>query len=139
MAKRLDHRWHSECRLLRWRGVLRWKVHLEYPHLHDHHNDLPLALEKLQIRTEWLSDYAKSFGIRASRVANLVETLFDKMFYICNFRNLKFYALEKLQIKTEWLSDYAKSFGISASRVAKLVETLFDKIFYICNFRNLKF
>ena len=55
------------------------EIDLEYPpHLLDHHIDLPLAPEKLQIKTEWLSDYAKSFGIPASRVAKLVETLFDK-------------------------------------------------------------
>ena len=60
---------------------------------------MPLAPEKLQIKTDWLSDYAKSFGIPASRVAKLVETLFDKNFYICHFRNLKFYVEKGLTVK----------------------------------------
>ena len=39
------------------------EVDLKYPpHLHDLHNGLPLAPEKLIIRPSWLSPFAKSFG-----------------------------------------------------------------------------
>ena len=39
------------------------EVDLAYPPaIHDIHNDLPLAPEKIQIPTEWRSDYANSFG-----------------------------------------------------------------------------
>ena len=75
------------------------EVDLEYlPHLHDHHNALPIA-QKLQIETEWLKEYAKPFGIPASRVVKLVETLFDKNVYICRFRNWKVYVAKGLPEK----------------------------------------
>ena len=68
------------------------EVDLHYPSsLHDSHNDLPLAPEKLNVKSEWLSDYATSFGYPTSGVAKLVETLFDKFFYVCHYRNLTFY------------------------------------------------
>ena len=57
------------------------EVDLQYPgSLHDSHNDLPLAPEKLTVKSGLLSDYATSFGYPTSGVAKLVETLFDKFF-----------------------------------------------------------
>ena len=54
------------------------EVDLKYPsHLHDFHNGLPLAPEKVCIRPSWLSPYANSFGIMASKTPKLVETLYD--------------------------------------------------------------
>ena len=113
------------------------EVDLEYPpRLHDHHNDLPLAPEKLKIKTEWLSDYAKSFGIPASRVAKLVETLFDKNFYICHFRNLDFYVEKGLTVKrlhrvlqfdqSCWLGNYISK----NTALRKQAKTDFDKNFF---------
>ena len=113
------------------------EVDLEYPpHLHGHHNDLPLAPEKLEIKTEWLSDYAKSFGIPASRVAKLVETLFDKNFYICDFRNLKFYVEKGSTVKrlhrvlqfdqSCWLGNYISK----NTALRKQGKTDFDKNFF---------
>ena len=68
------------------------KVDLEYfPHMREHHNDLELAYKKLQIKSEWLSDYAKSFGIPAPQVAKLVETLSDNYFHVCRIRILRLY------------------------------------------------
>ena len=76
------------------------EVDLEYPrHLYDHHNNLPLAPEKLRILSEWLSDYVKYFGFPASRVAKLVGNLFKKYFHVCHVRNLKFYVEKDLTVK----------------------------------------
>ena len=76
------------------------EVDLEYLlHLQDHQNNLPLAPEKLPSKTEQLSDYAMSFGTPASRVAKLIENLFDKNFYFSHFRNLKFYVEKGLTVK----------------------------------------
>ena len=113
------------------------EIYLENPpHLHDHHNDWPLAPEKLQIKTEWLSDYAKSFGIPASRVAKLVETLLDENFYICHFRNLKFYVEKGLTVKrlhrvlqfdqSCWLGKYISK----NTALRKQGKTDFDKNFF---------
>ena len=52
------------------------EVDLKYPsHLHDSHNGLPLAPEKVCIRPSWLSPYANSFGVKASKTPKLVETI----------------------------------------------------------------
>ena len=75
------------------------EVDLEYlRHLHDHHNNLPLAPETLQFLSEWLSDYGKSFGSPASRVFKQVGNLFDKYFHVCHVRNLKFYVEKDLTV-----------------------------------------
>ena len=64
------------------------EVDLEYPSsLHDEHNDLPLAPEKLTIKQSWLSSFAQSFGIKVSSDGpnKLIETLFDKNNYVCHY------------------------------------------------------
>ena len=110
------------------------EIDLEYPpHLHDHHNDLPLAPAKLPIKTEWLSDHAKSFRIPASRVAKLVEILFDKNFYICHFKNLKFYVGKGLTVKrlhrvvqfdqSCWFGIYISMENLRKSRQTKFLST----------------
>ena len=52
------------------------EVDLEYPPaIHDVHNDLSLAPEKLKIPINWRSDYANSFGFNVSSAAEkIVET-----------------------------------------------------------------
>ena len=76
------------------------EIDLHYPSfLHSSHNDLPLAPQKLQINPDWLSSYALSFGLKPSGTAKLVETLFDKLNYVCHFRNLQFYAQQGLEVK----------------------------------------
>ena len=55
------------------------EVDLKYPsHLHDIHNGLPLAPEKVCIHSSWLSPYANSFRIKTSKTPKLIETLRDK-------------------------------------------------------------
>ena len=75
------------------------EVDLQYPSgLNDSHKDLPLAPKNLIVKVGWLSDYTTSFGYPTSGVAKLVETLFDKFFYVCQFRILKFYVEQGLTV-----------------------------------------
>ena len=93
------------------------EVDFLYPkHLHDAHNGLPLAPEKKIIQQSWLSDYAESFGVKPSKTAKLIETLFDKKNYVCHYENLKFYVKHGLVVdrvhrvcefkQSKWLGVY---------------------------------
>ena len=94
------------------------EVDLEYPPaIHDVHNYVPLAPEKLKIPINWRSDYANSFGFNvASAAEKLVETLLDKHRYICHYKNLKFYVHHGLKVtklhrivkfqQSKWLGAY---------------------------------
>ena len=76
------------------------QIDLHYPSfLHWSHNDLPLAPQKLQFNSDWLSSYALSFGLKPSGTAKLVETLLDKLNYVCHLRNLQFYVQQGLEVK----------------------------------------
>lgn len=75
------------------------EVTLDYPnHLHDLHNDLPLAPESLSINMNDLSPYCrKLFEKLHSKKADgeiskkLVPTLRTKTKYVVHYRNLQFY------------------------------------------------
>ena len=93
------------------------EISLPYPlFLHSSHNNQPLAPTKLQINPDWLSPYALSFGLKPSGTAKLVETLFDKLNYVCHFRNVQFYVQQGLEVKalhevlqfkqSSWLGKY---------------------------------
>ena len=95
------------------------EVDIAYPSsLHDSHNDLPLATEKIFIRTSWLSPYAQTFNVKllSDGREKLVETLLDKSRYVCHNRNLKFYVNQGLKVRklhrviqfrqSKWLGDY---------------------------------
>ena len=95
------------------------EVDIAYPSsLHDSHNDLPLAPEKILIRESWLSCYAQSFNVKLPKDGRekLVETLLDKNRYVCHYRNLKFYGNQGLKVRklhrviqfrrSKWLCDY---------------------------------
>ena len=63
------------------------EVDLEYPNkLHDHHNDYPLAPEKLKINNSMLSKYcsdiANNYGIKVGEVNKLVLNLGTKKFML---------------------------------------------------------
>ena len=71
---------------------------MEYPaHLHDTHNDYPLAPEALNIKKEMFSSYATellfTFNETNSciRVEKLVPNLRNKQRYVVHYRNLQFY------------------------------------------------
>ena len=115
------------------------EVDIAYPSsLHDSHNDLPLAPEKILIRKSWLSPYAQSFNVTlpSDGREKLVETLLDKNRYVCHYRNLKFYVNQGLKVRklhrviqfrqSKWLGDY-----ISKNTVMRKQATNdFEKNFY---------
>ena len=70
------------------------EVDLEYPKkLHDSHNDYLLALEKINIPKEWLSDYcskiANAQNITTGTVKKLVPSIMNKNNYVIHYRNLQ--------------------------------------------------
>jgi hypothetical protein len=68
------------------------EVDLVYPEeLHDLHNSLPLAPERLLVTKDMLSPYAESFSHPAGKVEKLVPNLYNKTKYVTHYKNLKFY------------------------------------------------
>lgn len=116
------------------------EVDLIYPtNIHDLHNDLPLAPEKIKIPKHWKSDYANSFGIQVSCATNkLVETLLDKKNYICHYENLKFYLKHGLKVKklhrviqfqqSKWLGSYIAKNTIMRKQAGNDFEKNFYKL-----------
>ena len=78
-----DFKWMKEDELTSWKKqACILEVDLEYPkHLHDRHNDYPLAPERLVL----------------GKVENLVPNLNDKIKYVIHYENHKLY--ERLGIK----------------------------------------
>jgi len=75
---------------------------LEYPeHLHDHHNDYPMAPEHLTVTSDMLSPFAVSL-LDPSRpwrpTKKLVPNLLDKTNYVAHYRNLQLYTKHGLKI-----------------------------------------
>ena len=99
------------------------QVHLEYPkELHKLHNDHPLALDKIEIKREMLSEYqlkiSDLYNIPIGNVKKVVPNLFDKEKYVIRYENLKFYLKLGLKLKklhrvlefnqSQWLKPYIK-------------------------------
>ena len=120
------------------------QVDLKYPqHLHDSHNGLPLAPEKLCVRSSWFSPSAKVFGLKSNKTPNLVETLFDKKIYVCHYENLKFYVNHGLVVdnlhrvcefeKSKWLGVYIEKNSVMRKQaVNDLEKTLFKLMSNAC-------
>ncbi|GBM08249.1 hypothetical protein AVEN_82934-1 [Araneus ventricosus] len=71
-----------------------FEVDLSYPHhLHDDHNEYPLAPEKLEICKEMLSPYSREHAgnTTSSKIEKLTPNLNDKKNYVTLIQNLKFY------------------------------------------------
>lgn len=75
---------------------------LEYPNdLHDEHSDYPLAVERMRVTKDMLSDFCLAFiennnGVSTSTVRHvesekLIPNLNNKVKYITHYRNLKLY------------------------------------------------
>lgn len=84
-------------------------VDLEYPeHLHDNHNDYPLAPERKFIPNEKLSPYAQrvlkklhnseTLPSRA-KVGKILTTLEDKENYVVHYKTLQLYLQLGLKLK----------------------------------------
>ena len=75
------------------------EVDLLYPdHLHDLHNDLPLAPEKTIVTTEMLSAFSKSLITKHHPAPKLVPNLMSKTKYVIHFANLKLYLRLGMQL-----------------------------------------
>lgn len=97
------------------------EVDLEYPEsLHDLHNGLPLAPEKMHITEDMLSPYClrlmKEMGVSSGTCSKLVTTLRGKKRYVLHYRNLQLYLSLGMRLKrvrrvlefdqSAWLSEY---------------------------------
>lgn len=72
------------------------EVDLDYPeHLHESHNDYPLAPEILTVTKDRLSSYSnelrEKLGIKGKSSKKLVPNLYHKKNYVLHYRNLKYY------------------------------------------------
>ena len=80
------------------------EVDLEYPtHLHDYHNDYPLAPETKTVVDEMLSPHTRelkgTLKIKKKAYPKLVPTLSDRTNYVLHYRKLKLYLRYGMQIK----------------------------------------
>ncbi|UYV75613.1 PLSCR3 [Cordylochernes scorpioides] len=113
-------------------------VDLCYPeHLHDSHNDFPLAPERLQIVESMLSDFQKSLPHSIASSIKLCPNFFPKSSYTVHYRTLKFYLsqglIHKIQIhkilsfnQSPWLKPYI-DFNTDQRKQAK---SEFEKSFW---------
>ena len=83
---------------MKWNSKKGWilKVDLEYPaHLHDAHNDYPLAPEKKALNPEQMWEYQRrlmvDLDLTMPNAEKLVLTLEDKEKYVVHYSNLQFY------------------------------------------------
>ena len=112
------------------------EVDLEYPkELHDHHNCLPLAPEKVLIDDTWYSPFQKEFPKQLPQ-ERLTPNLRDKTNYIIHYRNLKLYLELGMKItkihrvlsftQSKWLKTYI-NYNTECRKHSK---SLFEKNFY---------
>ena len=98
-----------------------FEVDLAYPqHIHETHNEFPLAPESMTITKEMLSAYqtklGDELGVDYGQQEKLCLTLKDKKKYICHYRNLQFYLSQGMELKrihrvlqfkqSDWLKPY---------------------------------
>ena len=93
-------KWVSEqeidlTKLPKGKGLI-LEVDLDYPkELHNKHNDYPLALEKMEVKDHFLSEYCRQiqseFSIKVEGVKKLVSNLKPKKNYVLYYKNLKQY------------------------------------------------
>jgi hypothetical protein len=69
---------------------------LDYPeHLHDLHNDYPMAVQKMLVTDEMLSPFTRTLGTATGRtpdkVEKLIPNLMNKKNYVCHIKNFQYY------------------------------------------------
>ena len=91
---------------MKWNSKKGWilEVDLEYPaHLHDAHNDYPLAPEKKVINLEKMSEYQRrlmtDLHLTMPSTEKLVLTLEDEEKYVVHCSNLQFYLRQGMRLK----------------------------------------
>ena len=72
------------------------EVDLDYPpELHDHHNEYPLAPEKMKVTEDMLSPYPKKLledlDLKGTSTEKLIPNLNAEKNYVVHYRNLKLY------------------------------------------------
>ena len=117
------------------------EVDLDYPeHLHDEHNDYPLAPEKIEIQSHQLSDYCQQlktqFKLKVGGIKKLVPNLRPKKNYVLHYRNLQQYLELGLKttkvhrvlefVESPWLKNYI-DFNTQKRKEAK---SEFEKDFF---------
>ena len=90
---------------MKWNSKKGWirEVDLEFPaHLHDAHNDYPLAPEKKVIKPEQMSEYQRrlmtDLDLTMPNTEKLVLTLEDKEKHVTHYRNLQFYLRQGMRL-----------------------------------------
>ena len=91
---------------MKWNSKKGWilEADLEFPtHLHEAHNDYPLAPEKKAIRPEQMSEYQQALmiehGLDPPNTEKLLLTLEDKEKYVVHYSNLQFYLRQGMRLK----------------------------------------
>lgn len=108
--------------------------------VHDYLNEYPLAVEKMVVTDDMLSDTTlamkRKFGFRGPSTEKLVPNLLPKRNYILHYRNLKFYLAKGLKLEriirgvsftqTPWLEPYIRH----NSALRQKAKNTFEKDFY---------
>ena len=114
------------------------EVDMTYPeHLHDDHNDYPLATEKLEVQKEWLSNYQNEIiGSTSLKVKKLVPNLRNKEKYVVHYRNLQLYTSLGIKItklhrvlefdQSPWMASYIEM----NTELRKKARSDFEKDFF---------
>ena len=97
------------------------KVDLEYPdELHELHNDYPLALEKIAVSSDMLSNYCKriadKYEIKVGDVKKVIPNPGNKTDYVVHYRNLQLYLSLEMKLtkidrvlkfkQSDWMKKY---------------------------------
>ena len=130
-----DFEWMNEKELQNWETILKTdgkgcvlEVDLHYPqHLHDDHNDYPLAPERLKI----------------NGVEKLTPNLQDKKNMVLHAASLKQYLdlgleLQKIHAGVKFiLEDYMRPFIELNTKMRTAAKNAFEKDFYLCQIQFL--
>ena len=117
------------------------EVDLEYPkELHNDHNDYPVAVNKVKIKKDMLSQYCREIATKHNKLIGtnekLIPTLGNKEKYVLTYRNLQLYLELGLKLKkihralefnqSPWMKEYIE-FNTNKRRNA---ENSFEKEFF---------